>query len=215
VNVLQQIFPSIKEVGALFLGHFEKGQFREFGPEPWNKNLYVIPRNTAGYILTDFLKKSMISLLNANGIWSHFVHPDDVYPLGERYGEKELTQIGIKKLNWRGEPEKKGLYYFMIHWLEFVKKHYPWLRHMNRKEAYSVMQNYDKTRIGFKKQRNILNLEINVTPSYFALYLRKNNKIRHYAGCEVVHSYSGEVGEHYIIKAIAGSMRIEFTNSIR
>ena len=215
VNVLQQVFPSIKEVGALYLGHFEEGQFREYGPEPWNKNLYVIPRNTSGYILTDFYKRSMISLLTANGIWSHFIHPDDVYPLGERYEKEELDELGIKSLSWYGEADNKGLYFFMVDWLKFVKQHYPWLNHKTRKEAYNVMQNYDKTKIGAKNNGNILNLEINVVPSYFALYLRENNKILNYSGCEVVHSYKSEIGEHYIIKATNTSMRLQFFNKIK
>jgi hypothetical protein len=215
INILQQEFPSIEGVGALYLGKFSEGQFREYGPEPWNKNLYVIPRNTSGYILTDFSKRSMISLLNATGIWAHFVHPDDVYPMGERYEEAELLEAGIDKIRWHGEPANKGLYHYMVDWLEFVKQHYPWLSYKTRKQAVGVMHYYDKIKIGMRKRGKILDLETNVIPSYFALFLRESNEMNNCIGCKVIHNYECEIGEHYIIRATDASMKIQLKNQIK
>jgi len=215
VNVLTQTFPSIKEVGALYLGKYEKGQFREFGPEPWNEKLYVIPRNTSGYIMTDFFKRCMISILISNGIWAHFVHPDDVYPLGERYEENQLKELNIKSLKWYGEPQKNGLYYQLIRWLEFSKENFPWLRYMKRKDAYLVMQMYDRAKITASSQSNIVNLEVNVVPCYFQFFLREKNKLEGVVNCEVIHEYDTEFGSHYIFKANDHVMMLEFKDPIQ
>jgi len=213
-QALKQVFPTIKEIGSLYLGETKLGQYREYGPEPWDKNFYVIPRNTSGFILTEFYRRSMISLLNANGVWAHFVHPDDVYPLGERYDEEELRQAGLKKLSWHGEPQKDGLYYHFIKWLDFAKANYPWLRYMTRKEAYKIMQRYDKTKIGVSVQKNFVNLETNVVPCYFAFYLRNHNQLEALTGCQLIHKYKNDFGEHFIFKATEKNMFLYFKHPI-
>ena len=215
INTLTQVYPSIKEVGPLFLGIFEEGQFREFGTEPWNKDIYLIPRITSGFILTEFYKRAMISILSSNGIWSHFVHPDDVYPLGERYSKEDLEDSEIGELKWHGEPAQNGLYYHFINWLEFAKENYPWLNFMNRKQAYDVMQRYDQMKIGASAQGNILNLETNVVPAYFYLYLRDKNVLNGMLGCELVHEHQTDFGSHFVFKATDLIMMIQFDNQIK
>ena len=215
VAMLHQVFPSIQQIGALYLGKFEKGQFREFGPEPWNKNLYVIPRNTSGYIFTDFFRRSMISLLNCNGVWAHFIHPDDVYPNGERYSEEELEKEHIASLSWYGEPRKDGLYYQLKNWLEFARKNYPYLRYLKRCDALPVLKMFDCTEVGATCQKNILNLETNVVPSYFAVFLGEKNELEGILGCKVVHQHQTTFGVHLIIKATNHVMMLQFKNPIQ
>lgn len=214
VQAVRHVFPTIKQIGALYLGSFAAGQYREFGPEPWDNELYVIPRNTSGFILTEFFKRSMISLLACNGVWVHFIHPDDVFPMGERYDEYDLEEADIKSLRWRGEPERNGLYYQMDKWLEFSKEYYPWLRFMTRKKAYEVMQYYDKTKMNSAAQGNIVNLEINVVPSYFTFYLQDKNAVEGLISCELLHEYQTEFGSQYIFKATDNIMMLQFENDV-
>ncbi len=214
VAVLHQVFPSVQQIGALYLGKFEKGQFREFGPEPWNKDLYVIPRNTSGYILTDFFRNSMISLLNCNGVWAHFIHPDDVYPTGERYSKEELKREKIASLSWYGKPRNDGLYFQLKKWLEFAKKNYPYLRYMKRSDALSVFKMFDKTRLGVACSKNLMNIETNVVPTYFAVFLAEKNTLEGMIGCELIYEHKTNFGTHLIIKAKEHVMMLQFKNCI-
>ncbi|NOZ62350.1 MAG: DUF2194 domain-containing protein [Calditrichaeota bacterium] len=215
VAVLHQVFPSIQQIGALYLGKFELGQFREFAPEPWNQDLYVIPRNTSGYIMTDFFRQSMISLLNCNGVWAHFIHPDDVYPNGERYSQEELADEHIASLSWYGEPRKDGLYYQLRKWLDFARENYPYLRHLKRREALPVLRMFDRTKVGATCQKNIINVETNVVPSYFAVYLAEPDELEGVLGCKLVHKHKTTFGVHLIIKATDHVMMLQFKNPIQ
>jgi len=132
---------------------------------------------------------------------------------GTRWASNKHQKSSIK-LSWHGEPGNTGLYYYMVDWLGFVKQYYPWLNYKTRQEAIEVMYNYDKTQTGTKTDGNILDLETNVVPSYFALYLRESNKILNYTGCKIIYNYECEVGEHYIIKATDSSMQIKFKGNI-
>ncbi len=214
VTVLSEVFPSIEQIGALYLGSFEMGQFREFGPEPWKPELYVIPRNTSGCIFTEFYRRSMISLLNCNGVWVHFIHPDDVYPTGERYDREELSALNIKELTWHGESKKDGLYFQLKKWIEFAQSYYPYLRFVKRVEALPIMKMFDQTKFRATNQRNILNVETNVVPSYFSLYLSEENELEGVLGCELVHEHQTPLGTHLILRANDFIMMLQFNKSI-
>ncbi len=214
VAILHQVFPSIEQIGALYLGHFEQGQFREFGPEPWNKDLYVIPRNTSGYILTEFFRNSMISLLNCNGVWAHFVHPDDVFPTGERYSKETLKKEKISALSWYDKAQNDGLYFQLKNWPKFAKKNYPYLRYMKRSDALSVMKMFDKTKLGASCNKNIINIEVNVVPAYWAVFLSNKNALKGLIGCELIHEHKTHFGTHLIVKANEHVMMLQFENNI-
>ena len=214
INVVQQVFPEIKQIGALYLGNFSDGQYRDFGPEPWNQNLYVIPRNTAGCILTEFFRRSMISILNSNGIWAHFIHPDDVYPIGERYQNELLAGLEINSLSWYGGQQKNGIYYHLIKWMEFANEHYPWLRFLTRQQAYNVMQWYDRTQLQVSARGHIVDVESNIAPFYFAFYLDAKNKLEAMMGGELLHEYPTEMGCHFIFKGYEHNIIMHFRNRI-
>jgi len=213
VMAVNQVFPSIKVFSGIYFGMFEDGGNREFGPEPWNKNIYCIPRNTSGHVLNSFNKKTMISLIYLLGIWSHFVHPDDVYPMGERYDEEDIESMNID-MSWYGGANKNGLYYMMENWLKFVKKHYPWLRFLTTEQAYYEMQKFDLTQLADSLDHQQIFLETNVVPSYFVLNLRENIPIQHTIGCEIIHSWKNDFTHEYVLKATEKNMILKLSAPI-
>ncbi len=211
VEALLQVLPSIEQIGALYEGEFAAGQDREFGPEPWNENLYVLPRITFGYRLTEFSKRAMISILASNGIWAHAVQP---YPGTEPSKTAESDGEQFSQLSWRGEPKKNGCYYQLEHWLDFATEHYPWLRFVTRREAGEIMKYYDQTLLNSSLQGNIINLEVNVVPSYFTIYLQEKNKLEGSIGCELLFQYQTELGSQFVFKATENIMLLNFEKQI-
>lgn len=209
VQALREGWPTVKVIASMYFGDFESGGNREFGPEPWNKDFYCIPRNTSGLILSEYDRWSLISLMILNGVWSHFIHPDDVYPTGERYGRELLEDSGIDKLSWYGEPGKNGLYYHQIKMIEFVRKTFPWLRSLKMKEAYDEFQKYDQTKFGFLANNDKIMLETNAVPSYFVVYQQENKKISAVSGGKVVYHQTTEFGSYSVCLATDFKMTLQ------
>ena len=147
VSAVHEAFPEVETVAGLYYGPFETGQGREFGPEPWAPELYALPRNTAGYILNDPNRLRTLSLLQSIGAWSHFVHPDEVYPNADR--EETYRANGLpnpSSVGWGGE---RGMYAEFGRWVGFVQTHYPWLDALPAAEAADRMRTFDRLRLAW------------------------------------------------------------------
>jgi len=201
VQALHHVFPEIKVIASQYLGDFATGGDREFAPEPWNEAIYDMPRVTSGFILTEFDKRAMLSLLQTMGIWSHFVHPDDVYPFGERYDEEMLKEEHIHSIRWYGEPQKNGLYYQLDHWLDFVKQYYPWLRFMTTKAALPELKRYLTNNVLYAIQKNRIMITMESAPMYFYFYVPSDQKIASLKGAEIVHEYHNTLDHCFVLKA--------------
>ena len=78
---LQEGAPSVKYIQSTYLGDFEEGGNREFDPEPYNDYFFDYPRISSGYFFEKDDIMNIESLYLFTGIWTHFVHPDDVFQL--------------------------------------------------------------------------------------------------------------------------------------
>ncbi|MDQ7918418.1 DUF2194 domain-containing protein [Mesonia sp. MT50] len=85
-KALENSFRSIKYNCSLYLGDFEDGSDREFAVEPYNAHFYNFPRISSGYLMDGDEQFNAQSLLLYTGIWTHFIHPDDVYQIKSKNG---------------------------------------------------------------------------------------------------------------------------------
>ena len=77
-----------------------------------------------------------------------------------------------------------------------------------------MLRMFDRTKVGVACQKNIINLETNVVPSYFAVYLAEPNELDGVLGCKLVYEHKTTFGAHLIIKAMAHVMMLQFKNPI-
>ncbi len=176
VQAISQGFPSIKIIAGLYSGYFDVGQGREFGPEPWNDKFYCIPRVSAGFLIDDYTKVTILSEIAMLGVWTHFVHPDDIIYTPDEVENPELVRNWFY-LPWRGK-NREGLYFKFKEWLVNFKKNYPFLRFMTCKEAYSEIKKFDALGIEYEfreheiiiktNQKNVF-LTVQLDPRYQGL----------------------------------------------
>jgi hypothetical protein len=125
IRAVHDVFPSVKVMSFLRSGGGEEAR-TPFGPHPEIPGVYYIPRNTSGYPYTPYKRQQITAAASGPGIWSHFIHADDVYDPNRS-----------RDMSWeelRGEFEKT---------LDFAATHYPWLRWVSLREAYAELLRVD------------------------------------------------------------------------
>lgn len=137
VQLIKQCFPEISIVCSLHsTGAFENGCDREFGDEPWCSELLNIPRQTNGYILTEAQRALLLSQVLGMGVWTHFMHPDDVTDthLG---GEDIATFRNPDYRNWKlgNGADLDGMFTEFEKWIAWVAGTFPWLEFTTTSEA--------------------------------------------------------------------------------
>ena len=124
-EALTRSMPSIRVIAGLRAG-ISQETFTEFAPHPTHPEIYYIPRSSWGYLFGAFEQSRVVSGLAAEGIWCHFIHPDDIF---------DETRSGGR--NWE---ELRAGFQSMI---DFVERHYPWIRFVTVKEAYQELLRID------------------------------------------------------------------------
>ena len=214
LNALLTVFPKIRVVASQYLGTFDKGQRREFGLDPWNKNITDIPRMTSGYVMDDFNKMETISMIHTFGAWNHFVHPDDVIPTPGRYQENVREDENVDAAGWYDKPKDDGLFYRFKTWLQFIKDHYPWLRSETLTEARDIVLDYVATASTVVSQGNKVRLTATKTPAYFMFYLPLSNSVVSVQGGTVIHDETMAFSRYYVLECNKGNAVITLRNSV-
>ncbi|MCK5197479.1 MAG: DUF2194 domain-containing protein, partial [Spirochaetales bacterium] len=132
LEVLHKVFPSIKSISTLRAGEGE-GETHDFGPHPDFPDIYMMPRMTSGYLFTPEIKSSAISGIVGPGLWSHFIHPDDLFDPYRSQGK-----------SW---DEIKEEFTSMF---RFIRTNYPWLRPTNAYDGYRAMMEFDDIGVDFR-----------------------------------------------------------------
>jgi len=132
IAAVHNVFPSIKVMSFLRSGMGEETR-SEFGPHPRFKDVYLIPRTSSGYPFTPAVHQLIVAAASGAGIWSHFIHPDDIFDPHRSEG-----------MSW---SELKNEFASMI---DFVKKHYPWIRFVTIREAHETLQRQDDIGVEYR-----------------------------------------------------------------
>ncbi len=137
VGILAEVFPEITTVCSLYsVGDEDTGECREFGPEPWEPSLTCIPRETWSYVRYPKVRMLQLSQIASMGLWTHFLHPDDVYDIPDSSspedGYRNKTNLFWKDRNADGQP---GMYHQLDSWIEQVRDLFPWLDFVTTSEA--------------------------------------------------------------------------------
>lgn len=155
---LKENVPNIVYNASIYLGDFEEGGNREYDPEPYNYHFFNFPRITSGYALTPTREFNQQSLYLYTGIWSHFIHPDDIYQIP---GEELSGSVGNYALRnsesygWRRSKDgSPGLLPRFENYIKGVKETFPFIRFLKVSEAARITQNWRQIPYQFKETKN-------------------------------------------------------------
>lgn len=180
---LEEHIPEIIYNASIYLGNFEEGGDREFDREPYNDHFFNFPRITSGFVLTSTRQFNQQSLYLYTGVWTHFIHPDDIYQIpGEEPRESagDYTLRNINSYGWRvSEDGSPGLFPRFGNYIKDVKKTFPLIRFLKVSEAAKITQNWREIPYNFTEN----DTEVEVTASiqnsedqnfWFAYVSKKN-----------------------------------------
>jgi hypothetical protein len=210
-RALTEGFPSLRILAGIYTGRFEAGGNREFGPEPWNPELLDIPRVTFGYNLTPRYRYAMVSELGMMGVWTHFMHPDDVIHTPANYPHSPYHR-NPNYWPWRGDytGQKNGFYYHFLRWLDFAQTTYPWLRYTRTDEAFDILRLHLKNQVAvdLKPYEVILHTS---TPTYFQVRINDGRRIflNDLQGAQFIHVYHGEGYKLYTLRGVKNEVHLK------
>ncbi|MFD2432776.1 DUF2194 domain-containing protein [Mesonia maritima] len=147
---LERGMPSIKYTCSIYMGDFEDGGSREFDLEPYNNNFFNFPRITSGYVLDEAEEFNQQSLYLYTGIWTHFVHPDDVYQVAEDKNKAVAGNYEYRNkldLGWRiSKDGSPGLFPRFKEHIQQTKKEFPLMNFYSVKEGAKRTEQWRKTK---------------------------------------------------------------------
>lgn len=134
--------PSVEYMSSLYLGDRRSGGGREFGPDPIFPELYDYPRITSGFLLNDQKIFTLHGVYLLTGIWTHFVHPDDVFQVKTRV-EDPFASRNVLGLGWRNSPNYDyGLFDVFKQHLQTMRETYPLMRYRTVQDAVPELRQW-------------------------------------------------------------------------
>ncbi|HEX9979133.1 MAG TPA: DUF2194 domain-containing protein [Flavobacterium sp.] len=145
VALLKKSMPSLKYMCSLYLGERQEGGDREFDFDPYQKDFFDYPRISDGFYLSKEKKYSQQSMYLYTGIWTHFVHPDDIYQIANPYsptaGDYDLRND--RGLGWKKTKGKNiGLFTEFNDYLRQMTMTFPQMRFLNANDGGSVVNDW-------------------------------------------------------------------------
>ncbi|SBO43228.1 DUF2194 domain-containing protein [Cyanobium sp. NIES-981] len=209
IRAVSEAVPSIKGICSCFEGDPNLGEAREFGPEPWDSQLFSLPRVTSGYVLTPLQQLMTVCQVAMMGGWTHFIHPDDIID----------TPDNDTELEWRRNPKhlawKTGNACTLLgayrQWLQFMKNNYPWLRYRTTADGLHAVQNYltSKPKVSHLPGRIEISAPVG---TYLLLRLQESEKTREITAkrLEIVHHDVLEDFEIIVIQMCADTATLSY-----
>ncbi|MCH4822909.1 DUF2194 domain-containing protein [Gramella lutea] len=181
---LESSMPSIVYNASIYLGDFEEGGGREFGPEPLNDHFFNFPRITSGFELESASNFTLHSAYLYTGIWTHFVHPDDVFQIPGTFSSGDYQLRNSEGYGWRvSEDGSPGLFPRFRQYLNEIKKLYPFIRFLKVSDAARITMNWRYANYRFSENEERLKMEsnaegLNSQKNFWFTYVKKENSLR-------------------------------------
>lgn len=168
ISAIMKGMPSIRYMSSLYLGELEFGTGREFGYEPYapDDRLFDYPRITSGFNMNENSLFEQQGMQLLTGIWTHFIHPDDVFQVSQRE-EDDFESRNPLKLGWKTHPVYGyGLYHVFRDRVLFTKERYPTLRYFAANEAGAITEDWQNSFVLHKENQYYRTLIPLVNPGY-------------------------------------------------
>lgn len=208
--------PSIRSISGDHIGGPEAwGGSREFGPEPWQSDLFCLPRVTAGYRCTQETLFDAASQIAAFGVWTHFIHADDVCDTPENSAIPNAPRNPDNQ-PWRGTIGRPGLLRELERLLLSVKRRFPWLRGMTTTAGADAVAEFLATTWKAEVDADTVTVS-GVKGGYFQLRLNGDPRARiaDCVGGTVLHRDTGTDFASYVVRQEAAQVSIAISHQSR
>ncbi len=138
VDVLAERLPGLRCISGLIASPIENGEPQDFGADPANSALIHLPRVTWGYESDAEVLFSSANEVAGMGLWTHFLHPDDISDVHGYDGNKENARNPSAR-SWRHRRGKAGLFDMLAGLLGTIKLRYPWLIYRTTTQAADLL----------------------------------------------------------------------------
>ncbi len=188
-QVLRRVLPDLQNVSSLY-GEDGRGlsyvQEYELAPD----GIVELPRVTYGYRIGEYEKWMMANAIATSGVFSHFIHPDDV-----------LDHNRSQDASWL------ALYKDFEEYLMLVKERHGWLRSMTASEASAEAEKMLISEPVIERSKEGLKGYINRFTGDLYFMLRTDKRIARTENCDV-HRIDDGV---YLVRAEKETFTIEWT----
>ena len=153
IEALRKGMPSINIMSSTYMGDFEEGGDREYDPEPYNSDLFNFPRVTSGYVMGNEENFHHQSLFLYTGIWSHFIHPDDIYQIPkesntDRKGDFEFRNPD--SYGWKKSADNSpGLLPRFENYIKKTKSQFPLLQMLTAEDAVDLTKKWRSSQLNY------------------------------------------------------------------
>lgn len=188
IEAIHRAFPTIRVISALRSGSAAETA-TPFGPDPDIPGIYFIPRNSWGYQDSQDARMRVSSAMSGPGIWTHFVHADDVF---DKYRSEGMGWDQLRSN--------------FVDLLDFAKRNYPWVRYLTIRDGYAALQEMDDRQAAFRWSSG--NLEIHGTPGLLLRVRLNDGQPKSMTGVSVVYAYRSM--PELILRLTAGDGELKF-----
>lgn len=162
INNLKKSMPYLKYLCSSFNGELAEGENREFDFDPYNQNFFDYPRITYGYYLNNSQKYSQESAYLYTGIWTHFVHPDDVYQIATQKDGTQGSYDSRNSLNlgwYKTKGLNRGMFPEFKKYLKGVTSRFPQIRFLNAGEAANIVMDWRASNFSFNANNGLFTVQ--------------------------------------------------------
>jgi hypothetical protein len=155
---LKKAMPSLKYMCSVYLGETFEGGNREFDYDPYSNEFFDYPRITDGFCLTDDQQYDQQSLYLFTGIWTHFVHPDDVFQIPSK-NNKSAGDFDLRNplgYGWhKTKGKSKAMYPEFKKYLKELTTTFPQMRFLNANDASKIVIDWRASRYIHKTENGV------------------------------------------------------------
>jgi len=185
VRQLKKGMPSIKFMCSILVGEKNTGGGREFDFDPYEPELFDFPRVSSGFYVDNDLRFLIYSLYMYTGIWSHFVHPDDIYQIIDKNskGKFQYDLRNYDNLGWYKTPGTNRAMVPEFHnLLSTLKKNFPQIRFLNATESGIITNDWRASYFNHKASDGLYTVEklkpeeSQINEQYWFMYVTSENQ---------------------------------------
>jgi len=142
IDELKKGMPSLKYLCSSYEGDSAEGGNREFDFDLYNEDFFDYPRTSSGFYLNAEQKYSQQSVYLFTGIWTHFVHLDDVYQISDQKNAFKGNYEFRNSLNlgwYKTKGKNIGMFTEFDNYLKEMTSVFPQIRFLNAGEAANIV----------------------------------------------------------------------------
>lgn len=173
IPIVARQMSSLTVYSSLYLGDLHEGGNREFDPEPFHPQFFDYPRITSGYLFEDESRYNQEGMYILTGIWTHFVHPDDVFQELQR-DEDQFSSRNAEGLWWKTTPgNPKSLYGEFRKRIVDIKSRFPLIRFLPAREAVPIVKNWRNMKLAIQDLDSVNRFHIlsKNTDDYYGMFV--------------------------------------------